>query len=421
MPLEMISCPHCGTQNSANKRVCYHCQQQLKAEEPAVQRRALRPKSLPAIQVPQRALQQTTQAGEAAKVAVPAAKPAEKPARRAPSFSTGASLRQRVQFYRQMHGLLRSGIPLGLSLNYVENSIARHLRPVMRAMAEEVQKGNRFSEQMQQFPSLFPEWECSVVKAAELSGTLPHAMDSIASTLELEMDLRQRVSSHTLHLKATAVVFILVLMVVTGVGGAAGGTGNIMAVFNFLIASILRTAGIVFAVLIGIRLWHIYARTRKGGNIAYAISSRVPIVGPLMKNMMRLRFIRVLEALWQAGVGPLEALETAAHASGSRYVMNKVGENKAKLGEGGTLSDVLEATRILPQEGMYLVRAGENSGTIPEALAKVAEYLELDIKSQVKTLPMKIQLIFYAVIVPAVLALLIWFYTGYFNTILNQF
>ncbi len=467
MPVQMTTCPHCGAPNSAKRRLCFECERELAAPaEPEVKRRALRsretanavateapaptarqtqapapaPMPAPAVtraeapvtpvrqtaprpaapQVKQITRTPTETPGERAarvKAEAQAANPTQKstPAGASPLF--GATLRQRVQFYQQLHNLLKSGIPLALCLNYLENNIAYTLRPMLRDLIVRVQQGGLLSIAMGAYPNIFPEWEKSMVEAGEKGGTLPEAMQDIAEILEMEADMRSQVNTRTFQAKATFFVFILVIMVVIG---AARSGGDIAKVIQNVEIAGMAFMGFLLAVLVAKQMLAMWSRTRQGSKIAFAISSRTPLIGPMMRNMMQLRFTRVLGALWHAGVSPIDALETAARASGNPHVINQVADCIPSIGKGATVSDVLEKTVALPREAMYLLRSGETSGSMVEALKSAADYIRMDLEAQVKTLPMKAQLLFYGLIAPLVGAFIIYVVYKYFDTILNM-
>ena len=77
----------------------------------------------------------------------------------------GATVRQRVQFFRQLHSMLKAGIPLTQSLHYLEANVSRIFRPVAHDIAENVSQGLPFSAVMTRYTNLFPEWEVNIVRA----------------------------------------------------------------------------------------------------------------------------------------------------------------------------------------------------------------------------------------------------------------
>ncbi|HEY3380102.1 MAG TPA: type II secretion system F family protein [Armatimonadota bacterium] len=391
----MMPCPYCGTPNSTSKRVCYHCQADI---APATAKTAARATGAPA----RDAKKQAAQAARAARD--------KKPRPGGIDFLIGVSLRQRAQFYRQLFSLLNSGIPIGLGLNYSASNCAIQLRQRINKMAAFVQKGGLLSDAMAQYPGVFPSWEVSVVYAAEKGGTLPQAMRDIADALEMEWDLRMRTRTATFHLKVTAFVFVLVLLIVMNV---QSGTFDVVltSVGGAFIKFFLILA-LLFVLWLG---WRYFAKTRSGSRFVAAALPRVPIIGGVLANLIRIRFVRVLATLWHAGVPPLESLAVAARTTDNAHFVHQIEKVSGAFSQGVMLSSVLAETRFLPQESLYLLQTGETSGNVAESLEKIAEYYSIELDAQVKTLPIKLQMLLYAIIVPFVLWLLIKFYGGMYG------
>ncbi len=414
MAQSMLACPHCGTANSIKRANCFGCGKPL-AESPAPPEAVAAP--LPAPQLPPAPAPAPVNPPPAE---TPAPRRALIPSRRDSwlnSMLVGATLPHRAQFYRQLQSLMRSGIPVVLSLSYLQENIGGPLRTVLRAMQERTQRGEALSKCMDDYPNFFQEWEVQLIHAAETAGTLPEAAGEIANTLELELNLRRRVASGTFYIKSVCVVFVLVVLIVIGARAGLHSMGDVLTL-------VTNSSAIVFGLVILVLLlgyaWNVFTRTRRGAAVNYFIAVRTPIVGPLLRNAMRIRFARVLAALWRAGVSPVAALETAAKASGNPSLPHRAEDLLALLGRGSTLSEVITALNVFPSEAMYLIRTGETSGDVAEALDKVAEYLQIELDGQVATLPQKIQLAFYAIAVPAIGYFIIWFWTSYFNGIMNS-
>ena len=422
MQTKMIACPHCGAENSDRKRICYQCQQEMVTVEAAPRdvspARAPKTDSAAVVEVIPSIFPAPPQETAAIPKSTPAPKPASPPTATPPDegprkLLLSARLPQRAQMYRQLQNLLKAGIPIGLCLNYLENNLPPFMRPMILDMAQMVQKGARLSDAMARYYAIFPEWEVSMVQAAEKGGTLPEAMEEIARTLETEMMLRSQTWVKMMPLTATFLVFILTILIVTGVGAVTNGdVGAILAALGHAVLQLFLfclAAGALY------QAWRVWGRSRRGARVQQVIVSRLPLVGSILQNSMRLRFTRVLAALWRAGVSPIDALETAARASGNTDLQNRASDQVKRLSEGATLAAVLVDLRIFPQEAVYLVSSGETSGAIAEALDKVAEYLELQLTEQVRLLPMRAQLVFYAILAPAVGYFIIHFWMQYYG------
>lgn len=404
MPPQMVACPSCGTPNSTNKRICYHCHGDMAK---AVTRKVI-PAPKPPVETSQPAfMRQNPQVNKAF----------EKPIVSNRNLIVfGASLRQRAQMYRQLHSLLHSGIPLGLALNYLEDNLSFQLKPYIRWMAEYVQRGGLLSEAMTAYPSLFPDWEIQVVVAAEKAGTLPEVMMDIADTIEMEYDLRTRIFTATFMIWATLIVFVLVILIVTSIQGSTGADD----VWKRVGQAFIKFAAVI-GIAIAIRaLWRLAGRTPRGAAIIAQIIPRVPMLGPIWRDLARIRFANVLASLWHAGVPPMDALQTAARTTGNNNLQYQVAELSGRFGQGSLLSSIIATTKFLPQEALYMLQTGEATGDVAESLRKVAEYHEIELSAQVKTLPSRLMLVFYAIIVPLIGWFIISFWSNYYGKIMNQ-
>jgi len=411
MTTKMITCPHCGTENSERKQRCFACETPLGAARPA---RA-------AGRAGRNAVEQTAQPASANPRPANSARTSRNPAALRPIVRgpgiIGVTLKQRVQIYRQLEHLLKAGIPIGQSLMYLQDNVARYLRPMVKDMADSAHRGEQLWKTMARYHSVFAEWEINVVRAAEMGGNLPEAMAGIAETLEMEMEMRYQVGVKLLPLKATFFVFIMVILIVFMVGRAQ--QGNISSVLDQLGYAFLRFLSIVLAFILLRSAWRFYSRSPRGARVAQEIIRRTPLIGPIMHLQMQYRFVQVLGALWRGGVPPMESLECAARASNNSHLKHRVGEQLKRLGEGATLSEVLAATRIFPQEIIYMVQSGETSGAVSETLDRVGQYIRMELDAQLKTLPVRAQLVMYVLIGVPVAVFIIWFWTSYYSSLLG--
>ncbi|MHB0939586.1 MAG: type II secretion system F family protein [Armatimonadota bacterium] len=412
MATKMITCPHCGTENSARKQKCFSCEQPLTARtQPGIAPGA------PAV----------APAAEGTVIAAPARArlrlPGDildrsrrlvdrRPISRAPGL-IGVKVRQRVQFYRQLEHLLKAGIPVGQSLYYLKDNVAGYLRPMVKDLAEDTTRGVQLWQAMERYHIMFPDWEVNLVRAAERGGNVPEAMASIAETLEMEMEMRYQVGVKLIPLQATFFMFILTILIVFLTMQAQ--QGNMGSVLNMVGLAFLRFFAIVIGFLLLRFAWGFYTRSRRGARVAQAIISRMPLIGHIMHLQMLYRFVQVLGALWRAGVAPMEALENAARASDSPLVMHRVADQMKRLGEGSPLSETLAATRVFPQEILYMIRSGETSGAMSESLERVGQYIRMELDAELKSLPARAQLAMYVVVGIPVAAFIIWFWVWYFG------
>jgi len=149
-------------------------------------------------------------------------------------------------------------------------------------------------------------------------------------------------------------------------------------------------------------VFRLIAATPGGARFLRPISYKLPLIGPILVGAVRLRFLSVLGSLWGAGVAPMEALETAARASDDSRLMRRIAAQLEPLSQGMPLGSALAATKYFPADVMHLISTGETSGSVPEMLQRVANYTRQDLNDKLKKLPLRLQLLLYAVMVPIV-------------------
>jgi type IV pilus assembly protein PilC len=389
----MVPCPHCGAENSAKKRVCHNCRKELAPSEAEKTSAPARPAKKPDIPKPK----PDTRAPEERHA----------PFWHRPLFFLSATLAQRAQFYRQLEHLLKAGIPMVMALGHLEHQLPIHLRPLVRDLSARVQRGETLSSGMVSYPTIFIEWEVAIMRAAELSGDLHMAAGEVAGTLEMEEDLRRRINSSTIYLRAVVVVAIAVFLLLRNLQVMGGGLAGLVPALEATASQFLYVLAFIVLVWQGWRLW---SRSRAGMTLNAALLARLPLIGPLTRNMMRARYALVLGALWNAGVPMMEAMTAAARASGNGHVLRVTEKNLKRITAGESVTTIIEETHFFPQQVLYMLRTGESSGSMPAALRKVAEYVQMEIESQAKALPTQIYLIVFFVVAGAVGWFVISFY-----------
>lgn len=121
-------------------------------------------------------------------------------------------------------------------------------------------------------------------------------------------------------------------------------------------------------------------KLRQGGLFASEISTKQAGGGLFAKRVSAAALaslLRQLSALLNAGTPLFEALSIVAAEAESPVLANALIDVRQKVGEGSTLATALSAhQKVFPEFLVRVVEAGEESGTLEEALLRVAEYLD---------------------------------------------
>jgi MSHA biogenesis protein MshG len=99
-------------------------------------------------------------------------------------------------FSRQMHTLLKAGVPILRALaGLQESAINPTLRRVIADLRVSLDAGRELSTAMRGHPEVFSEFYVSVVRVGETTGQLDEAFDRLFGYLEFEREVRDRIKT----------------------------------------------------------------------------------------------------------------------------------------------------------------------------------------------------------------------------------
>ncbi len=337
---------------------------------------------------------------------------------------SGVSLTVMAQFYRQFAALINAGMPIYQALNsQLGQTHNNRLAKVIDEMMHTVESGGRISDVMERHPSVFPDVQLEMVRAAEQGGMLEVILSRIADYLEQEIQLRQLISRLTLYPKILALVAVMILGKSVLFGGGMPAisawalTGNTLNYLNntvFFLAEIGVAAFFIFA-FFRIVIFKSEAAKELYERIKYAI----PGVGDVARKIALARFGRAFGALYGAGVGLNAAIRAAGAASGSRIVHRASLAGVEAANRGELLSETFRQTGVFNTVVIDMLRTGEHTGNIDHMMTKVAEYLEGEAETKAHKIAHIFSIVLYLIVALLVAQSIIGFYSGYSKSIMS--
>lgn len=111
------------------------------------------------------------------------------------------------------------------------------------------------------------------------------------------------------------------------------------------------------------------AANRPGFNVDFKLPTRIPALERAMAT-------RQLATLVAAGVPLVEALSALVQQTEHRALKSVLAQVRDRVNEGSSLADALVSTGRFDNLYVSMVRAGEASGALEAVLARIADYLE---------------------------------------------
>ncbi len=311
--------------------------------------------------------------------------------------SQGVALTTLVMFTGQLAAMLGGRLHLARILtSLAAETTNKHFRRVLESVREAISAGSSFADALGLHPQVFDRLYVAVVRAGEMSGSLPVVLDALTTYLEKTAQLRRKVLGAITYPAVilgvtTLIVFIMIVYLVPVFEGVyARANTTLPAPTRLLIAVSGLVRGYMISVLALLvaagALVYVALRTEGGRWLLDAVKLRVPLFGPLVRKAVMARTCRTLSVLLSSGIPLIEALETVARVAGNRVVEDALQRVVARVQDGGTIADALRHTGEFPTMVIQFVGTGEESGTLPAMLARAAGYYEQQVDATVATL-----------------------------------
>lgn len=306
------------------------------------------------------------------------------------------------EFARQLYQMLLAGINAPSAISSIgEDADSDKMRETTREIASKVTAGVPLSEAFAEHPKAFDDVFCAYVQAGETSGTLVETMGRLALMLQKRSELINKVKGVTAYPKmvggaigviTTGIILFLVPMfadIYAEFGAELPAPTQALVTMSKWFPLVI---GVFLAAFFGLRWW---TRQEHEPDVMIKIDRvrfRMPIFGKLNHKSALYRWSSTLSGAYQAGVQAYEAIELAARASGSLWMIAIAPDLAQAVREGRPLTSELKLhPDLFPANVRTMVATGEETGDIPEMLASVATSLDSDVDRIVATLSSKIE------------------------------
>ena len=262
-------------------------------------------------------------------------------------------------------------------------------------IAKNVESGMPLSDAFREYPKIFSKLFISMIAAGETGGILEQSLASLADQLQKEKNLQKNIKSAYSYPRNVGfmALFILVMMLAFMVPTFKNmmpkdAELNSLSAAIFAISDSLRGKPLVWlgcaaAIVITIVL---IVKSKPAHALWENTKLTMPIFGTFITKMVVARFCRTLATLLAGGVTAVDALKSAGPTSGSDKIAKAVEKAISDIEEGKGIAESLDKSGLFPAMLIGMVAIGEESGTLPEMLDKVAEFFEEDVDATSRNL-----------------------------------
>ncbi|MDO8452909.1 MAG: type II secretion system F family protein [bacterium] len=313
------------------------------------------------------------------------------------AFTNRITFNDVVLFTRQFATMITSGLPITDALVIARSQSKPAMGPVISQILSDVEGGSSLGAAFEKHPKVFSSVYISLVKAGEEGGVLDQIMARLADNLEGAREFQSKVKGALIYpaivicgmVIVAAIMMIFVVPKLTSLYGEFQAdlplpTKILISVSTFM----AKFWWLMLFFLVGAGYWFLYYIRTEGGKRKFdEWKLKVPIYGPLQRQIILTEMTRTLGLLVGAGIAILEAMKIIGGVVGNTLYAEAIQRCSDKVEKGFSLaSSFSEEKEVFPQMLYQMLAVGEETGKIDESLLKVSQVFEQESEQQVKAL-----------------------------------
>ena len=310
--------------------------------------------------------------------------------------SSGIPRREIIHFCFHLELLVRSGVPILEGLSDLRDSLEHpRFREVVASLIESIEGGQRLSQAMEGQPKVFNKVFVSLIRAGETSGRLPEVLKSLTESLKWEDELASQTKKLVMYpafvgtIVIAATFFLMIYMVpqlkqfVKNMGQVLPLQTQVLFFVSDLLVSYWYVALLLpLMIVAGVK---IALATNPLARIRFdAAKLRIPLVGDILRKIILSRFANTFALLYASGIPILDSIRTTQDVVGNLVVRQGLERVEQLIVEGQNVTAAFHSIGFFPPLVIRMLRVGESTGALDDALMNVSYFYNRDVKESVE-------------------------------------
>jgi type IV pilus assembly protein PilC len=318
------------------------------------------------------------------------------PSRKRASLFKGAIGRQDlINFCFHLEQLATAGVPVLESLSDLRDSAENpRFREVMSGLIESIQGGQGLSAAMADYPEVFSKVFASLIRTGEDTGRMSEVLKSLAENLKWEDEIvaqTRKMMMYPLFVGGivVAVTFFLMIYLVPQMISFIKASGQkiplhtraLIEVSNFIIhywwavlmAPVLAYAGLKLA-------------AARSPHFRYQVDNaklHIPMIGTILRKIILSRFASTFAMMYASGITILDCIKSSEEGAGNLVVKEGLALAGQQIAEGKNVSNAFQDVGLFPPLVIRMLRVGESTGNLDNALLNVSYFYNRDVKDAI--------------------------------------
>lgn len=305
-------------------------------------------------------------------------------------------------FSRQIHTLLKAGVPIMRALGGLHDSSTNPaMKAVIADVKESLEAGRELSVSLARHPKVFGSFYISMVRVGEATGLLDEIFLRLFDHLEFERYMREQVKSALRYpmfvvIAMAAAIVVVNIFVIPAFAKVFQGFGAelplmtriLLGFSNFMLnwwpAMLVGFVCAVFA----FRSW---VGTRGGRMQWEALTLRFPIAGKIIRKAAMASFARSFALSARSGVPIMQALTNSAQTVDNSYIAAKIEGMRDTVERGESVLRAAISSHFFTPVVLQMISVGEESGALDDMMDEVGQMYQREVEYELKTLGQQIE------------------------------
>ncbi|MES2316472.1 MAG: type II secretion system F family protein [Pseudomonadota bacterium] len=315
------------------------------------------------------------------------------------TFSLGAKKITRkdlINFCFHMEQLTAAGVSVLDGLTDLRDSLDQpRMREVVADMIEDIEGGSQLSEAMQRHPQVFDQAFSSLITAGEQSGRLSDVFKSLSESIKWQDELAGKTKKIMMYpivvgSVVMGVTFFLMIYLVPQLTGFIKNMGQelpmhtkaLIVLSDFLINYWYMVLAFPFVVYIIVKLT--LKNSARARFLADEYKLRIWVIGPVMHKIILARFVTFFALMYGSGITILDCIRLSEGIVANQHVALGLRQVRQLISEGQGVTAAFQITGIFPPLVIRMLKVGEATGALDNALRNVAYFYNRDIEDQIE-------------------------------------
>jgi type IV pilus assembly protein PilC len=301
-----------------------------------------------------------------------------------------------ITFFFNLEQLVRAGVPLLECLGDLRDSMEEAaFREIIASLIESIESGKKLSQAMAEHPNAFDKITVSLTSAGEESGRMVEVFRHLTDSLKWQDEMASQTKTMMIYPAFVGTIvlgitfFLMIYLVPQLVSFIKGMGQEIPLQTRILLATSDFFVNYWYVILLTppalIGLYKVALISNPG--LQYHLDNfklHVWPTGPILRKIILARFANTFAMMYSSGITILDCIANSRDLVNNQVIARSLQNVMHEIESGKNLTQSFQQTGIFPPLVVRMLKVGEATGQLDQALLNVSYFYDRDVKDSIK-------------------------------------